>query len=105
MVDSTKDPVTEQIVTTTHLDKNLTTDRMLETTIANFRYIQEAILAELSINVSKVNDPQVNAKQQRAAVDALLQQLQSAIDKANARKVQEVLDMKDMLATQEQQLA
>ena len=52
-----------------------------------------------------MNDPQVSAKQKRAIVDALLQQLQSAIEKENSGKVSEVNEMKDILDTQEQLLA
>ena len=66
--------------------------------VQNFREIQQAIL-------NNMNDPQVSAKHQRAAVDALLQQLQSAIDKENSGKFKEVRETKDILAAQEQLLA
>ena len=80
-------------------------DKLPQITIDTFREIQLAILDNLSTDASNVNDPKVSAKQQRVVVDALLQQLQSAIDKENSGKVQEVHEMKDMLATQEQHLA
>ena len=56
-----------------------------------FREIREDIL-------DKINDPQVNAKKQRAAVDALLQQLQTAIDEENSKKTQEINELKDIVA-------
>ena len=100
MVDSTKETVTKHIATTpTGPDQNPPPVNMLfPATIDTFREIREAILGE-------IDNPQVNAKKQGAAIDALLQYLQSVIDKDNSRRVQEVADMKTMLATQEQYLA
>ena len=69
MVDSTKKTVTEQIDTTTPtgMDQDPTPVKMLfPATSDTFREIREAIF-------DNINDPQVNAKKQRAAVDALLQ--------------------------------
>ena len=81
MVDSTKKTVTEQIDTTTPtMDLDLTTKKMVDATIDNFREIQQAIFDDLSLHLSKVNDPQVNAKLAKDAVDVLLQQLQTVID-------------------------
>ena len=93
MVDS-KNTVTEQIVTTTPtgMDQNSTAVKMLfPATSDTFREIREAIF-------SNINDPQVDAKKQRAAVDALLQQLQTAIDEENSKKTQEINELKDIVA-------
>ena len=94
MVDSTKNTVTEQIVTTTPtgMDQNSTPVEMLfPATSDTFREIRDAIL-------DQINDPQVNTKKQRAAVDALLQQLQTAIDEENSKKTQEINELKDIMA-------
>jgi hypothetical protein len=45
-----------------------------------------------------VNDPQVNAKLAKDAVDMLLKQLQTVIDEQNSEKAKEIAEMKDMLA-------
>ena len=68
MVDSTKKTVTEQIDNTpTRMNQDPTPVKMLfPATSDTFREIREAIF-------DNINDPQVNAKKQRAAVDALLQ--------------------------------
>ena len=68
MVDSTKNTVTEQIVTTTPtgMDQNPTAVKMLfPATSDTFREIREAILGE-------VDNPKANAKQSRDTFDALL---------------------------------
>ena len=52
-----------------------------------------------------MSHPQANAKQARDAVDALLQQIKAAIDEENSEKANEVTEMKDILAMQEQSLA
>ena len=82
MVDSTKNTVTEQIVTTTptDMDQNPTPVNMLyPATSDTFKDIREAIFGS-------INDPQVNAKEQRDSVEALLRQLQTAIDDENSEK-------------------
>jgi len=68
MVDPTKDTVTEHIAATpTGPDQNPPTVNMLfPATIDTFREIREAILGD-------INNPQINAKKQRADIDALLQ--------------------------------
>ena len=68
MVDSTFNDITENIDTTTPtgMDQDPTPVKMLfPATSDTFREIREAIF-------DNINDPQVNAKKQRAAVDALL---------------------------------
>ena len=55
--------------------------------------------------MDQIKNPHINAKEQRDLIDALLQQLQSEIDDLNAKKTQEVDEMRDMLATYEQNLA
>ncbi len=55
--------------------------------------------------MDQIKNPHINAKEQRDLIDALLQQLQSEIDDFNAKKTQEVDEMRDMLATYEQNLA
>ena len=104
MVDSTKNVAREQIGSTspTGLDTDAKTAKPSP---ENFKQLQEALLNEYSLNVSKVNDRQDNAKGQNDTVDALLQRLQSAINDENSRKAQEVLEMKELLATYEQSLA
>ena len=101
MVDATKNTGTEQIGTTTNtgMDQDLTPVKMLfPATSDTFREIREAIF-------SNINDPQVDAKKQRTAVDALLQQLQTAIDEENSNKTQEINELKDIMAHSEQLLA
>ncbi len=44
-------------------------------------------------------------KEQRETIDALLQQLQKAIEEKYFSKTQEIIEIKGMLAIQEQQLA
>ena len=98
MVESTKKTDTEQIDTPipTGMDENPTPVRMLfPATSDTFREIREAIFGN-------INDPQVNAKKQRAAVDALLQQLQTAIDEENSKKTLEINEIKDIMAASEQ---
>ena len=90
MVDSTKGAVNEQL-NTMNLGINPKPTSMFQTVIANFREIQQAILDE-------VGNPQVNAKEQRDAVDVLLQQLQCAVDEENSGKAQEIKEIKDMVA-------
>ena len=92
MVDPSNKRVTEQIVATlrTGIGKRLITDRIPQKTIDTFREIQRAILNDFPADLGNANDPQVTTKNKRAAVDALLQQLQSTIDHKNSIKVQEV---------------
>ena len=75
MVDSTKKTVTEQIDTTTPTGMNLdlTTKKMVHAMIDNFINNQQAISDDLSLHLSKVKDPKVNAKLAKDAVDTLLQ--------------------------------
>ena len=68
MVESTKKTVTEMKTTTTltGMDQDPAPVKMLfPATSDTFREIREAIF-------DNINDPQVNAKKQRAAVDALV---------------------------------
>ncbi len=71
---------------------------MLRAKIADLRDIQCAIFDEM-------NNTTVNAKEQRETIDALLQQLQKAIEEKYFSKTQEIIEIKGMLAIQEQQLA
>ena len=57
------------------------------------------ILFILSINLS------LYYKLAKDAVDVLLQQLQTVIDEQNSGKAKEIMEMKDMMAILEQQLA
>jgi hypothetical protein len=77
---------------------------MVQPTIATIKELHGVILTEYSLYLSRVNSPQEHAKAQRGTFDALLQQLQSAIDEMNSGKAQEIKDMQDSLAMQEQQL-
>ncbi len=92
MVEPTKKTVTEQIDSTTAtpsgMDQNQTPDIGINSTLAVFREIQQDILDEIAQHLSSVNDPKASAKQQRDAVDALLRQLQTAIDEVNSEKTQ-----------------
>jgi hypothetical protein len=81
MVDSTKKNVTDQITTTNSLNQNSTTNSKIHAAVDNFRDLQQAI-------VDDINIPQVNAKEQRDAVDTLLQQLQTAINERNYSKTE-----------------
>ncbi len=66
--------------------------------LTNLKMLQEALLNEYSQNVGKDNDRQDNAQGQNDTVDALLQRLQSAINDEKAKKAQEILKRKDLLA-------
>jgi hypothetical protein len=71
---------------------------MVQATIDNFRDIQQAIFDDLSLHLSKVNDPQLNTKLAKDAVETLLQQLKTAINEQNSGKAKEIMEMKDMMA-------
>ena len=76
MVDSTFNAITDNI-DTTDMDQNPTPVKMLfPATSDTFREIREAIF-------SNINDPKANAQEQRDAVEALLRQLQTAVDDEN----------------------
>ena len=77
---------------------------MVQPTIATIKELHGVILTEYSLYLSRGNSPQEHDKAQRGTVDALLQQLQSAIDDINSGKAQEIKEMQDSLAIQEQQL-
>ena len=77
---------------------------MVQPTIATIKELHGVILTEYSLHLSRVDNPQEHSKAQRGNVDALLQQLQSAIDEINSEKAQEIKEMQDSLAIQEQQL-
>ena len=77
---------------------------MVQPTIATIKELHEVILTEFSLYLSRVDNPKEHAKAQRGTVDALLQQLQSAIDEINSGKAQEIKEMQDSLAILEQQL-
>ena len=102
MVDPSKDAAKKKIDTTspTGLEADPITAKP-----TNFKMLQEALLNEYALNVSKANDRQNNVQGQSDTVDALLQRLQSAINDENTLKAQEILKMKDLLARQEQSLA
>ena len=82
MVDPSNKTVTKQIAAALLpvISKRLRTDRIPQKTIDTFREIQRAILNDLPADLGNANDSQVTNKNKRAAVDALLQQLQSTID-------------------------
>ncbi len=92
MVEPTKKTVTEQFdsttATPTGMDQNQTPNNGIYSTLAVFREIQQDILDDIAQHLSCVNDPKASAKQQRDAVDALLRQLQTAIDEVNSEKTQ-----------------
>ena len=102
MVDSSKNSAKKQTPTPTSLDMSSIKISESKTKVASFVELQQALLAEHSLKQSKVNNPQLNAKEQKDTVDALIQQLKSAINEENSRKAQEIQEMKDMLANQEQ---
>ncbi len=107
MVDSTKDTPKDKTVTPTPsgFDMDSTTVAEITSKVASLVELHQALLSKHSDNLSKVKDPQANDDDRRVAIDALLQQLQSAIDKENSRTFLEVKDMKEMLANLELQLA
>jgi hypothetical protein len=80
MVDSSFNAITDNIDTTapTDMDQNPTPVKMLfPATSDTFREIREAIFGN-------INDPKGNAKEQRDAVEALLRQLQTAVEDENS---------------------
>ena len=83
MVDPSKDAGKKQIDTTnpTGLEADPITAKP-----TNFKMLQEALLNEYALNVSKTNDRQNNVQGQSDTVDALLQRLQSAINDENTLK-------------------
>ncbi len=73
MVEPNKNAPTEQINSaTTDLDINARPTSKIQTVIAKVREMEKAILDE-------INPSQIDAKQQRDALDELLQQLQTAV--------------------------
>jgi chromosome segregation ATPase len=99
MVEPHKNAPTEQINTAaTDLDINARPTSKIQTVIANVREMEKAIL-------DGINPSQVDAKQQRDAVDELLQHLQTAVEEENSGKAQEIKEINDSIATLEQELA
>jgi hypothetical protein len=99
MVEPNKNALPEQINTaTTDLDINARPTSKIQTVIANVREMEKAIL-------DGINPSQLDAKQQRDAVDVLLKQLQTAVEEENSGKTQEIKEINDSIATQEQELA
>lgn len=74
MVDSTHPTVTEQNDSSqaTGINKDATSNSMPQSDISIFRDTQKTILDEISINLSKVDNPKVNAKQQTEILETLL---------------------------------
>ena len=99
MVEPNKNALPEQINTaTTDLDINARPTSKIQTAIANVRETEKAIL-------DGINPSQIDAKQQRDAVDELLQRLQTAVEEENFGKVREIKEINDSIATLEQELA
>jgi hypothetical protein len=90
MVDSTQPTVTKQndSAQATGINKDATSNSMPQSDISIFRDTQKTILDEISINLSKVDNPKVNAKQQTEILETLLHQLHTAIDEESSKKVQ-----------------
>ena len=65
MVDSAQPTVTKQneSAQATGINKDATSNSMPQSDISIFRDTQKTILDEISINLSKVDNPKVNAKQ------------------------------------------
>ncbi len=81
MVEPNKNAPTEQINTaTTDLDINARPTSKIQTAIANVRDMEKAIL-------DGINPSQLDTKQQRDAVDELLQRLQTAVEEENSEKL------------------
>ncbi len=101
MVDSTRNIVKQQIVTAyvSGLDQCPTTASMVEPTIAHIRQLKEVILTDYSLYLSRMKNPQEDSKERKDALDALLMQLQEAIDAKNTDKVLEIERLKAFLAT------
>ena len=78
MVEPNKNVVKDEIVTAINngLGSDTSLTSKLQTVAATFKDIQKVIL-------DGVNDPQIIVKDQKDAVEALLKQLQQAIDEEN----------------------
>ena len=96
MVESTFNAITHSIdiITPKPTDpnKNLQTGSSLNQTIQAFKEIQYDIL-------DNIKSPQIDAMEQRDAVETLLRQLQTAVEAENSEKTGEILEMKDDLAS------
>jgi hypothetical protein len=106
MVDSSKEILKEKTVTPTPTGFDMDSATISEMTAKFVSLVEshKALQAEHSRCNNQVNK-HLQANNGRAAIDALLQQLQSAIDEENSRKLLEVNEWKDMLTTLEQQLS
>ena len=106
MVDSSKDTLKAKTGTPTPTGFDMDSATISEMTARFVSLVEshKALQAEHSRCNNQVNN-QPLANDRSTAIDALLQQLQSAIDDENSRKMLEVNEWKDMLTTLEQQLA